>query len=171
MREHHHAKYFKSKTNIPTLEPISRNIAIRRMNPRNKWVLSTNTDIILVLKTGHSLSELLRHLPAGHYCAPRFEIPESVWETFERTKPVQNIQLLDRLSKTLHMEEVVSGDEWNLYDAPGDFQLFTKSDIYEIGGFDETMLHGWHCDSNLNRRLQLLNGHQRCNIPVKVFPL
>ena len=43
-------------------------------------------------------------------------------------------------------------------DAPGDFQLFTREDALKIGGFDEDMMLGWHCDSNLNKRLMMLNG-------------
>src|SRR5262249_2488178 len=30
------------------LEPICRNIGVRRSNPQNRWILSTNTDMIFV---------------------------------------------------------------------------------------------------------------------------
>src|ERR1051325_8458568 len=34
------------RTHLFALEPHSRNIAIRRSNPRNRWILATNTDMI-----------------------------------------------------------------------------------------------------------------------------
>src|SRR5437660_2159843 len=40
-----HARY-AARTHSVALEPIARNIAVRRSNPTNRWVLSTNTDMI-----------------------------------------------------------------------------------------------------------------------------
>src|SRR3954467_6839183 len=42
-----HARY-ASGTHLLALEPIARNIAIRRSSEENRWVLSTNTDMIFV---------------------------------------------------------------------------------------------------------------------------
>jgi len=42
-----------------------------------------------------------------------------------------------------------------LYDAPGDFQLFPASAFDQIHGYNERMVHGWHVDSNLCKRMQL----------------
>src|SRR4051795_4307794 len=39
---------FASRTHLPTIEPIARNVAVRRSNPVNRWVLSTNTEMIVV---------------------------------------------------------------------------------------------------------------------------
>ena len=157
LREETHKSLYASKTHLFTLEPIARNIAIRRMNPKNKWVLSTNTDMIFLMKGKKSLSEVCALLEDGNYSAPRFEIPETVWESFDRLNPSKIIKDLKGISKDLHLKEVVQGDVWNLFDAPGDFQMFTRDDIMKIGGFDEKMVLGWHCDSNVNRRLMMIN--------------
>ena len=45
-----HYSNYGDKTSLKTLEPVARNVAIRRTNPKNKWVLSTNTDLIFVPK-------------------------------------------------------------------------------------------------------------------------
>src|SRR3712207_9314169 len=47
VRPHVHER-FRPKTRLVALEPISRNVAIRRSNPANRWILSTNTDMIFV---------------------------------------------------------------------------------------------------------------------------
>lgn len=44
------------------------------------------------------------------------------------------------------------------FDAPGDFQLAERADIHKIQGFNESMLRGWHVDSNLCKRLNFLHG-------------
>ena len=75
-----HAR-FGSKTYLFALEPVSRNVAIRRSNPANRWILSTNTDMVFVPQRGKSLSEIVSNLPKGHYGIPRFEVPETLWES------------------------------------------------------------------------------------------
>ena len=55
---------FKSKTHLLALEPIARNVAVRRSSPSNRWILSTNTDMIFVPQGGRSLSEIARELGA-----------------------------------------------------------------------------------------------------------
>jgi hypothetical protein len=37
------------RTHLAALEPHSRNIAIRRANPQNRWLLFTNTDMVFIL--------------------------------------------------------------------------------------------------------------------------
>jgi hypothetical protein len=44
------------------------------------------------------------------------------------------------------------------YDALGDFQAALREDMFAIHGFDESMILGWHCDSNLAARLALYRG-------------
>ncbi len=44
------------------------------------------------------------------------------------------------------------------YDALGDFQAALREDMFAIHGFDEEMVLGWHCDSNLAARLALYRG-------------
>ena len=58
----------------------------------------------------------------------------------------------------LHINEIVLGSPVILYDGPGDFQLMQRSDLFDIHGFDEEMLLGWHVDSNIAKRLTMLRG-------------
>lgn len=161
VRPHIHRELFGNKTHLKTLEPIARNVGIIRMNRSNRWVLSTNTDMIILTKSSGSISETVAGFECGNYSVPRFEIPESVWETFDRLNPKGIIKTLPSIAQDLHLKETVTGDPWNLFDAPGDFQLFTSNDIFKINGFDEKMYLGWHCDSNLNKRLWLVNGETK----------
>lgn len=153
-----HKNYFAHKTHLKALEPISRNIGIRRSNEKNKWILNTNTDMIFIPKIHKNLTEMVSTLTLRHYAAPRFEIPESIWETFDRIDPQKIFSSLEKLGTDLHLHEVVGGEIHNRYDAPGDFQLVLREDVFKINGFNEEMLIGWHCDSNLNKRLMILNG-------------
>ena len=75
-------------THLMVVEPPPRNIAIRRSNPRNYWVLNTNTDVLLVPHPGiRDLTDAVRGLPDGLYTLPRFELPEPLWESFPRGDP------------------------------------------------------------------------------------
>lgn len=60
-----HARW-KDATHLFTLEPLARNVAIRRSNENNRFILSTNTDMIFVPRQGMSLTELVRDLPYGY---------------------------------------------------------------------------------------------------------
>src|SRR5215467_9423130 len=64
-----HARFAK-RTHLSALEPVARNVAVRRSNPANRWILSTNTDMIFVPRKGQSLSEVARDLPNAHYGIP-----------------------------------------------------------------------------------------------------
>lgn len=75
-----HSRYEK-KTKLQVLEPIARNAAVRRSSPANKWILSTNSDMIFVPKEGtETLSTLVSTLEDGFYSLPRFELPEQLWK-------------------------------------------------------------------------------------------
>src|SRR5262245_35619233 len=78
-----HRRYAHT-THLPALEPIARNIGIRRSNPANHWILSTNTDMIFVPRGSSSLSDIVRELESGYFHTPRFDVPESLWESFNR---------------------------------------------------------------------------------------
>ncbi len=146
---------FKSKTHLLALEPIARNIAVRRSSARNRWILSTNTDMIFVPLQGSSLSNIVRELAPGFYHAPRLEIPEVLWESLDRNNPVEVINTVRQWGTTLHLNEIVLGSKFILYDGPGDFQLLLRDDLFENNGFDEDMLLGWHVDSNIAARMRL----------------
>ena len=52
--------HLRSKTHLVALEAQSRNVALRRSNPRNRWILYTNTDMLLVPRNeSESLSDIL----------------------------------------------------------------------------------------------------------------
>lgn len=158
VRQDYH-RQFSGKTHLVALESQSRNIAIRRANPRNKWILSSNTDMIFVPRSQQqSLSDCIAGLDDGFYHLPRFEIPENLWETLDRRDPQGALERVKQWGTRLHLNEVVFGGYDNVYEAPGDFQLFLRSDLERIGGFDETMIRGWHVDSNIARRMKLLRG-------------
>lgn len=146
-------------THLVALESQSRNIAIRRANPANRWILSTNTDMIFVPENrGDTLSSIVSHLSDGFYHLPRFEVPEGFWERSNRLDPQGIIEQMRTSGTRYHLNEVVYGGFDNVYEAPGDFQLFLRDDLERIGGFDETMLKGWHVDTNMARRMKLLRG-------------
>lgn len=152
----HEARY-RSRTHLPTVEAVARNAAVRRSNPANRWVLSTNPDMIFVPGSG-SLSDLCSDLPDGFYGLPRFELPEWLWELLPRTDPQHVLAELRTLGPALRLDEHTLSDSWIRFDAPGDFQLVLRDDFVAIDGFNEEMLLGWHVDSNLSRRLKLRRG-------------
>src|SRR6185437_14457794 len=149
---------FKSRTRLVALEPIARNVAIRRSSAANRWILSTNTDMIFVPQGTGSLSRLARDLAPGFYHAPRIEIPEVLWESFDRQAPVEIIATIREWGSTLHLNEIILGSEYILYDGPGDFQLLLRDDLFAHHGFHEGMLLGWHVDSNIARRMYVKYG-------------
>ena len=69
---------------------------LRRSNPRNRWILYTNTDMLLLPRDeNESLSTILGALPDGFYEIPRFELPEALWEAgFDRRDPAGNLAKL-----------------------------------------------------------------------------
>jgi hypothetical protein len=146
----------RHRTHLKAIEPIARNVALRRSNPANRWVLSTNTDMIFVPRGPASLSDIAGDLVDGYYHLPRFELPESLWEGLDRRNPVDVIDKVRRFGRTMYLNEIVYGAECIKYDAPGDFQLMLRRDLFRIDGFNEEMLLGWHVDSNIAKRLWLL---------------
>ncbi len=165
------AMYRKYSKNSPlkALEPLSRNIAIRRSNPANRWVLSTNTDMIFIVRDGcPSLSDLAAGLPDGFYELPRFEVPEALWESLDRTDPGAALSAMRLWGRRLHLNDAVESEKEIRYDGPGDFQLILRDQIFKIDGFNEEMVLGWHVDSNICKRLYLLNG-QTSSLLDKVF--
>ena len=151
---------FQDKTHLVALEPQSRNVALRRSNPSNRWILYTNSDVLLVPRDSvASLSDIFAELPDGFYETPRFEIPEMLWEAaFDRLDPVGNLAKLREWAPRFHLNQTVQNVLPMRYDALGDFQLALREDMFAIHGFDETMILGWHCDTNLAARLALYRG-------------
>jgi hypothetical protein len=158
VRSEIHEKLYADKTHLKALEAIARNVAIRRSNPKNRWILSTNTDMIFITKDGLPLNNYVDKLSDGFYCAPRMEIPETIWESYDRKNPYKIINDTREYGEKFHLNEIVYGNEVILYDGPGDFQLMLRSDLFEIKGFHERMLLGWHLDSNISKRLKIKYG-------------
>jgi hypothetical protein len=149
------------QTHLFATEPHTRNIAIRRSNPRNRWLLTTNTDMIFVPCRGiSSLTGAVRDLPDGQYVAPRFEVPEPLWESFPRSDPRACMRACEDLGPKLHLHEVAVRVPYMRFDSPGDFQLMPRQALFDIQGFDERMTHGWHADSNMCKRLCLFFGNR-----------
>jgi len=149
----------RNGTAFKVLEPLCRNIGIRRSNPNNRWVLNTNTDMVFTpLQPGTSLSQIVAELPNGFYELPRFEIPETLWESVDRMNPGRTISDFFAWGSRFHINEIVTSGQGILFDNPGDFQLCLRSQLFEINGFNEQMVRGWHVDSNLCKRMWLLNG-------------
>jgi hypothetical protein len=147
------------RTRLMALEPQSRNIAIRRCDPANRWILSTNTDMVFIPNApAKSLSDAISKLEDGFYHLPRLELPEGFWERLDRLNPSAALDEIGAASRRFHLDEVVYGSYDNLYEAPGDFQLFLREDLSRINGFDERMILGWHVDANIARRMRLLRG-------------
>jgi hypothetical protein len=159
VRPEQHA-HLKARTHLVALEAQSRNVALRRSNPRNRWILYTNTDMLLVPRSeSQSVSEILGALPDGVYLTPRFELPEMLWETaFDRRDPAGNLAKLRGWAGRFHLNEVVHSVMPMRYDGLGDFQAVLREDMFAIHGFDEEMLLGWYCDGNLAARLALYRG-------------
>ncbi len=153
-----HDQRYSHRTHMPTVESAARNVSVARSNPNNRWILSTNTDMLFLTSTGESLSQIAAKLDDGFYELPRYSLPEAIWEGLPRAEPKVVMETVGRLAREIDLDEVVMSEPFMLYDAPGDFQLMLRDQVFEIGGFDEEMLIGWHVDSNICRRLNLLNG-------------
>ena len=153
--------YDKHKKDSPlkALEPLSRNIALRRSHPSNRWILSTNTDMVFVMRdSAETLSDVAARLPDGFFELPRFEVPGALWESVDRQEPRKIIADFAKWGQRLHLNVAVTSRPDIRFDGPGDFQLMLREQIFSIHGFNEDMVLGWHVDSNLCRRLYLLNG-------------
>ncbi|NDE89731.1 MAG: hypothetical protein EB059_01120 [Alphaproteobacteria bacterium] len=157
VRPKHHNKYFKATTDLVALEPVSRNVGFRASNPKNRWMLCTNTDMVFAPHDdAKSLSDIVRNLPDGFYELPRYEMPDLLWERLDRKNPVENIRLMKEWGMRYHINEILERMDFVRFDAPGDFQLFLRSDIFKINGFDERYNLGWHMDSNLCKRFSFM---------------
>ena len=156
-------------THLLANEAHSRNVALRRSNPRNRWILSTNTDMIFVAVGGFSnLPDAVRDLEDAHYVTPRFELPEPLWESFPRADPCEAMRLCEDLSPKLHLYEIALRVPYMRFDSPGDFQLMPRQALIDICGFDERMTHGWHADSNMCKRMYLFFGERTESLEHRV---
>jgi hypothetical protein len=138
----------------PTIEPFARNVGIRRSNPKNNWILNTNTDMVFLSEVG-SLSTLISQLPKGFYNTYRYEIPEYLWNSSSRLHPSQFMNQLHDWSTSSRLTRKVflQREDHRVPDGPGDFQLAPRDTFFELKGFPESMRYGWHVDSAMSQLL------------------
>ena len=153
-----HAERFEQDTPLQIVEPVARNVAVRRANPSNRWLLMTNTDMVFLPRTNRSLTGVCSGLADGFYVIPRFELPEWVWERLSRRDPERVLHELAELGPALRLDEVTTSHDWLRFDSAGDFQLVLRENFVAIDGFDESMVLGWHVDANLGKRMLLHRG-------------
>jgi hypothetical protein len=143
---------FTGQANKMLLEPLARNVGMRRVSKESKWILNTNTDILLLNPPQLSLRDIAEKYNQSPTVAYRYEIPEFIWESFDRRDP-QGIQETLRKwhqRKFLEKNVVITLDQREklaLPDGVGDFQLAPKDLWYLMTGFAEDMLKGWHVDT------------------------
>jgi hypothetical protein len=165
----------KQDSPLSILENVARNAAIVRSNPVNQWILSTNPDVFVILGARWaSLPELLKELPESFYEMPRFDVPESVWSCLQRNEPQSTLRLLREwiVSNRAAVVEAFPDTRFQrfaLFDAPGDFQLAPRSFFFRLRGFDESMNKYLHSDSNLAKRMWLLNGRRTDHLLGKLW--
>lgn len=147
-----HRAATKGQSKLPVVEPIARNVGVRFAAPKNQWLLSTNTDV-LIGGQGPRLSSIVADLAPGFYTAPRYELPEWMWESLSRVHEKQTQHQIDQLVSRRLPLVMVRSYEGFTFDGGGDFQLFSRAAFDAIGGFDETMHKGWHVDANFAKRM------------------
>ena len=144
----------KGKSTKQILEPIARNVGIRRAKISNEWILSTNTDMLFVGEKSIKFRNIIEKLDKRMWQSFRYEIPEYMWERFDKRDPVKtNSEILElahqwpiRLKLSTHPTSR-EDSELLFADAVGDFQLAPAEMWRLIQGFPEEMLMGWHVDS------------------------
>lgn len=161
VRPHQHRRVCRL-SHLPLIDPIARNVAIRRAKPGSSWILSTSTDVIPVPRNAdRTLRHIVPSLGPALYQLPRFDLPESLWETLDRKDPAAAIAACAQWGRSLHLNEVVEADPIVKYDGPGDFQLLPLAAAQQLCGFDERMVYTYHSDSNLAKRAGFLLGPVR----------
>ena len=116
VRPDQHVRH-RLKTHLVALEAQSRNVALRRSNPRNRWILYTNTDMLLVPRNEKRIAE--RHpgrdprrlLPGAALRDPRDAVGGGVRPPRSGGQPRQAARLVGPLPSQpgrpqLHADEV-----------------------------------------------------------------
>ena len=145
-------------SNRALIEPLARNVGIRRASPNSKWILSSNTDILFASPSGKNFREVFQNLEESLWLTYRFEIPEFVWDDLDRRNPESTSNRLlqwYRDGSILNRIRVdsASGADFPIPDGVGDFQLATKSLWDKSTGFPEEMKKGWHVDTRLSLQM------------------
>ncbi|MGC1479946.1 MAG: hypothetical protein WA771_05560 [Chthoniobacterales bacterium] len=149
------------ETPLPFSDELARNVGIRRSNPDNLWLLSTNCDVMIYCYKPGGLHTILRDLPSGYYACPRVNIPASQWQQLDRTDVSASSEFAEAAILRGMRPPPEKQEEWLRFSAVGDFQLAPRKQWIEIGGCEEMMKLWGHSDANNSRRLNLLNGGGR----------
>jgi hypothetical protein len=145
---------------LPFSDELSRNVGIRRSNPANTWLLSTNSDIVILPLVATSFSDVLNGLERQFYLCPRRNVPAALWQQLDR-RDIGQITALSEAVLQQAMRPPQEKEPWLRFSSVGDFQLAPRSQWFEIGGCEEGMKLWGHSDANNARRLNLLNGGGR----------
>jgi len=149
------------ETPLPFSDELSRNAGLRRSNPRNRWLLSTNCDVLIHRLISGSLHDLLKKLEPRFYVCPRIGIPAVQWQLLDRMA----VRALDIFCDEVIKQGVRLPPEkeqpWLRFGSVGDFQLAPREQWFQIRGCEEGMKLWGHSDANNSRRLNLLNGGGR----------
>ncbi len=149
------------ETPLPFSDELSRNVAIRRSNPENKWILSTNCDILLFPLKGGSIAQTLRDLPPKFYVCPRTGIQPEQWQMLDRVNVEQTHDLCRGIINRGFVYPPELKEPWLRFASNGDFQLAPREQWLAMGGCEEAMKLWGHSDANNARRLALLNKSER----------
>jgi hypothetical protein len=148
------------ETPLPFSDELSRNVGIRRANPRNQWLLSTNCDI-LIQPLGRFFVEILKKLPPAFYVCPRVSIPIPQWQMLDRMDVGQISAFCDQVIQQGFRLAAERPEPWLRFASVGDFQLAPREQWLKIRGCEEAMKFWGHSDANNSKRLALLNGAER----------
>jgi hypothetical protein len=142
-------------------DELSRNVAIRRSNPANEWILSTNCDILICPIVEDSLGGVLRKIPARFHVCPRVDIPYGQWWLLPRNSPEASMELCEAVLGAGFCLPPEMPEPWLRFQSIGDFQLAPRQQWFEIHGCEESMVRRGRSDTNNSKRLSILNGGGR----------
>jgi hypothetical protein len=149
------------ETPLPFSDELSRNVGIRRSNPKNPWLLSTNCDILIQPLGNRSLADLLKTLPRRFYLCPRIGVPAAQWQMLDRVNIQQMCEFCDGVLAQGARLPAEREQPWLRFHSVGDFQLAPREQWFQIAGCEEGMKFWGHSDANNAKRLNLLNGGGR----------
>lgn len=148
-------------TPLPFSDELSRNVGIRRSNPANRWLLSTNCDILLHPLGNQSFADTLRTLDPRFYACPRISIPIEQWRCLPRMDVDAIREFCDAVVLQGFRFPPEKAEPWLRFESAGDFHLAPRDQWFRIRGCEEAMKLWGHSDANNSLRLNLLNGGGR----------
>jgi hypothetical protein len=127
------------ETPLPFSDELSRNVGIRRSNPANQWLLSTNCDILIHPLGAGAIQEILSRLKPRFYLCPRVGIPIPQWQCLDRGNLDQIGQFCDAVIKQGFRLPPEKEQPWLRFASVGDFQLAPREQWFQIRGCEEGM--------------------------------